>query len=98
SADDNVPVPEYGHGIPQVLRIMNSPDMTDTTRALQKLAPARASTEQVIENLYLSTLSRRPTRAETDKVTRFLAAQPDRNQGYADLMWVLLNSGEFLHN
>ena len=44
AADDNVPVPEYGHGIPQVLRIMNSPDMTDPSRALQKLAPPRAST------------------------------------------------------
>lgn len=98
AADDNVPVPEYGHGIPQVLRIMNSPEMTDSARALQKLAPARATTGQVIENLYLATLSRRPTRDEIDKVTRFLAAQPDRNQGYADLMWVLLNSGEFLHN
>lgn len=98
SADDNVPVPEYGHGIPQVLRIMNSPAMTDTTRALQKLVLPRASTEQVIENMYLATLSRRPTADETEKVTRFLAQQTDRNQGYADLMWVLLNSGEFIHN
>lgn len=97
-ADDNVPVPEYGHGVPQVLRIMNSPDMTDVSRAMQKLAPARATTEQVIENMYLSTLSRRPTRDEISAVTSLLAAEPDRNRGYADLMWVLLNSGEFLHN
>ena len=30
--------------------------------------------------------------------TSFLAEEPDRNKGYADVLWVLLNSGEFLHN
>lgn len=97
-ADDNTPVPEYGHGIPQVLRIMNSANMTDASRVMPKLAPANASREKVIENLYLATHSRRPTSSETQRAVEFLASEADRTKGYSDILWALLNSGEFLHN
>lgn len=97
-ADENTPVPDYSHGIPQVLRLLNSSNLTDPFKASTKLFPPRASADTVIENLYLSTLSRFPTPNEKKTMTAFLADEPNKEKGYRDLLWVLLNSGEFLHN
>jgi hypothetical protein len=96
--DDNTPVPAYGHGIPQVLRIMNSPRLTDGSVLIEQLNRRGAVREKIVESLYLATLSRRPTTEEARRVSEFLADEPDRKKGYNDLLWVLLNSGEFLHN
>jgi len=96
--DDNTPVPAYGHGIPQVLRIMNSPRLTDGSKLIEPLNRRNVSPEKMIDSLYLATLSRHPTSEEAERVGKFLADEPDRAKGYNDLLWVLLNSGEFLHN
>ena len=96
--DGNTPVPDYAHGIPQVLRIMNSPTLTDGSSLIQRLDRRFATPPQVVEGLYLATLSRRPTAGELARVSDFLAGDSNRIQAYEDLLWVLLNSGEFLHN
>lgn len=98
SDDDNIPVPAYGHGIPQVLRIMNQSSLTDGSKLLPILTKQNARPEKVVESLYLTTLARFPTPEEARRTADFVAAESDRNQAYADLLWVLLNSGEFLHN
>jgi hypothetical protein len=51
---------------------------------------------QVTELLYLSTLSRRPTDAETQLVKAYLAQLGDRAAAFQDLQHALLNSNEFL--
>jgi len=61
--DGNTPVPDYAHGIPQVLRIMNSPALTGGSLLIQRLNGRFATPPQVVEGLYLATLSRRPTAA-----------------------------------
>lgn len=96
--DGNTPVPDYSHGIPQVLRIMNSPTLTDGSLLISRLNTRLATPEKVIEGLYLATLSRRPTADELARTKEFVAGESDRAQAYEDLLWVLLNSGEFLHN
>ncbi len=97
--DDNTPVPAYGHGIPQVLRIMNSPSLTDGTKLLDELMRFRTMTRaDVVDRLYLTTLARYPTSPERSRAETFLNDEPDVMKGYSDLLWVLLNSGEFLHN
>lgn len=97
--DFNTPVPAYGHGIPQVLRIMNSPMLTDGTKLLQALDPrGTLPPEKMIDGLYLTTLSRYPTADERRRVSVFLAEESDREKAYSDLLWVLLNGAEFLHN
>jgi len=60
---------EYQAGIPQVLRLMNSA-RTNAGGALlrEAMKPGRPPAE-VIEHLYLATLSRRPTADETRRLT-----------------------------
>jgi len=46
--------------------------------------------------LYLSTLSRRPSIAEKQLATKYLATIESREAGFADLQHALINSNEFL--
>ncbi len=52
----------------------------------------------VIEDFYLAAFSRRPTAAELEKVTRFVAAAPSKKEGLEDILWALCNASEFLFN
>jgi hypothetical protein len=90
---------EYPAGIPQALRLMNSSALNDGTGLLNKLARPGQPPAQVIERLYLVTLSRRPTAPESQRLINFLqSAGSDPRQAYADILWVLLNSSEFSLN
>jgi hypothetical protein len=51
-----------------------------------------------VDELYLATLSRLPSAAERETVQRLVARAPSRREGYEDLMWTLLNLGEFGFN
>ncbi len=98
-ADDDVGVAEdYTHGVPQVLRLMNSSHINDTAAVVNQLMKMNAAPPKVIESLCLRVLSRRPTETETRRMTAYVAGEPNAVRAYSDLMWVLLNSGEFLFN
>ncbi|MSR32411.1 MAG: DUF1553 domain-containing protein [Gemmataceae bacterium] len=87
----------YETGIPQVLRLMNSPQMNQTqafTRLMGKDMPPAAA----MEKLFLATLSRKPTPEETEKMNAFLAKAGDSRTGLSDILWVLMNSSEFTLN
>jgi hypothetical protein len=49
---------------------------------------------RVIEQLYLSALSRPPTGEERDVIAK-LSLDVDRDESLLDLFWALLNSKEF---
>ena len=56
---------------------------------------------EIIESLYLLTLTRKPTGEETQKLLTYLESTPDqsaREQILQDIFWSLLNSKEFLFN
>jgi hypothetical protein len=86
---------EYQAGIPQALRLMNSPQMNRPAGALgQADRPA-----QVVEHLYLAALSRRPTPAEERLVLDYVGKHgPRPRDAYGDVLWALLNSSEFTLN
>jgi hypothetical protein len=50
----------------------------------------------VIEEMFLATLSRRPTPAEADIALRHVRENADRARGFHDLQFALMNLGEFL--
>ena len=52
--------------------------------------------DQVIEELFLAALSRRPKTQEVEVAKRVIAK--DRKTGFEDIQWALLNSTEFLVN
>ena len=50
----------------------------------------------LVEQIYLATLSRRPTPAELAIVIRHIGSLDDRTKGLQDLQYSLFNLGEFL--
>jgi hypothetical protein len=98
AAEDGADPTEYHTGIPQVLRLMNSPQFNNPG-AVGTLVREGKSQAEVVEKLYLTALSRRPTAEEVDRVRAHLAANRDNpRQGYAGVLWALLNSSEFALN
>jgi hypothetical protein len=89
---------EFNHGIPQFLRRMNTEAFNSGSPLIARLVKYRATQEQVIESLYLATLSRRPTTNELRLMSDYLGKRSSPEQGYAGVLWILLNSGEFVLN
>jgi hypothetical protein len=89
---------EYTQGIPQVLALMNAKPFNGIPPIVEQLAKANASAEQAVEKLYLAALSRRPSADEVRLMTDYLARRKDARQGYAGVLWILFNSGEFVLN
>jgi hypothetical protein len=85
----------------QAMMMMNSPVVTDrvksegTTR-VANLLKAGKSDDEIIEELFLSSLSRWPTAEEVTVAKRLLAS--DRQTGAGDIQWALLNTVEFIVN
>jgi hypothetical protein len=87
---------EFTHGVPQFLSLMNSRQYNAGSPVLNTLAGS--SPEQAIERLYLTVLSRRPSAPEVERMTAFVAGSSEPRTAYADLLWVFLNSAEFVVN
>jgi hypothetical protein len=91
---------ENTHGIPQALKLMNAAQLNSVAPVVQHLAGSGQRPEQVIEQLYLTALARRPTQAESKLMAEFLAQRTNvaLEQVYSDIMWALINSAEFVSN
>jgi hypothetical protein len=89
---------EYQVGIPQTLRLMNTPRLNNPG-LLRPLLEGRKSPSEILEALYLRTLSRRPRPDEAARLSAYLnkfGGEPLK--AYSDVLWVLLNSSEFTTN
>jgi hypothetical protein len=53
---------------------------------------------EIIEELYLRCLSRKPTPAEAQKLEGLVNEAQDKKQALDDVFWALLNSREFMFN
>jgi len=88
--------------LPQALNLVNgrtvSDAIADPKGRVAKLILAGADDRAVIEDLYLSALSRFPTEAETATATTFLRGGTGRAARAQDLLWSLVNSKAFLYN
>jgi hypothetical protein len=94
--DPDSPGTEYSHGIPQALGLLNGQTFTRPTPVVEQLVKDKATPERAIEQLYLSALARRPTPDETKQMTVYLLKRTDPAAGYAGVLWILLNSPEFI--
>ena len=95
-ADDDVGVVEdYTHGVPQVLRLMNDPIINRSNATIYRLMKA-GSPEKIIESIFVTVLSRKPTARESHRMLDFLAKEGATAKSYNDIFWILLNTGEFL--
>lgn len=87
---------EFGYGIPQFLRLINSAQFNRTGPTIDKLPKSDATPEAAIETMFLATVSRRPEPAELKKFTEYMETRSDPKSAYTGAFWVLLNSAEFL--
>jgi hypothetical protein len=61
-----------------------------------KLLAAKKSDAEIITELYLAALGRRPTATELSVLGKLLAESADRKGFHEDLLWSLINSKQFL--
>jgi hypothetical protein len=86
----------------QVLHLMNDATINGKLSAkngrVATLLAAKTPDPRLVEELYLASLSRFPTVAESRQAVKALAASHNRQQTAEDLLWALLNSKEFVFN
>lgn len=70
--------------------------IADGNGRIAKLLAAKKTHDETVAELYLSTLSRRPTPSELEASRKFLAESPTPQECYQDLLWALVNSKQFL--
>ena len=63
---------------------------------LAKLIADKTEHDEIVKDLYLSTLSRAPTEQEMEASRGFLADYETPQECYEDLLWALMNSKQFL--
>ena len=85
----------------QAMLMMTSPTVVDRVAkpnsALRKLLDSRKTDAELVEELFLSALSRQPRPSENEVALRILK-EGDRRQKAEDIQWALLNTVEFLLN
>ena len=89
--------------IAQALHLMNSEEIANKIHApggtARRLARSRMSAAEIVDELYLSTLTRFPTESERAAMRRVFAEAGDDRQGATeDALWALLNSRGFVYN
>jgi hypothetical protein len=89
--------------IAQALHLLNSPEIADKVGSrhgiAQKLANSDLSDDEIIEELYLNTVSRFPEEVDRQSMLQaFGDLDTDRKAATEDVLWALLNSKEYLFN
>lgn len=92
---------QTGGSILQAITLMNSPFVTKRVRAEQgsfvdQLVSSQKASGEIVDALYLATLSREPTPEEKKLAISWM--EEDRRQGAEDLQWSLLNKLDFVFN
>ena len=88
----------------QVLHISNGDTINQKLKVadnrIGKLIAANQTNEQILEEVYLHSLSRFPTPEEKSRMLAVLAESPDSNRREVleDIVWSIFSSREFLFN
>ena len=89
--------------IAQALHLMNSPELMakvhDPQGVARRLAASSRTPTQMIDDLYLSTLSRHPSGKELALMLEAFDTQGEsRLSSVEDVLWTILNAKEFIYN
>jgi Protein of unknown function (DUF1549)/Protein of unknown function (DUF1553) len=85
----------------QSLHMLNGDATTQRIRGgnlVGKRLAEKRTPEQIVEELYLRTVTRKPAPEEVQKLQKALAEEPDKQKALEDVFWALLNTREFLFN
>jgi hypothetical protein len=86
--------------VPQTLFLMSDPALLDKIGKgrLQKLLSQNKTDEEIVEELFLATLSRFPNDREKKAALQHVQSNKDRPKAFVDVTWGLLNTREFIVN
>ena len=85
----------------QALHLLNGDTVNNKIvqgKLIERLVGEGKSTAEIIDELYIRCLSRKPTEKEVAALTAEFAEGTDQQQVLLDVFWSLLNSREFLFN
>ncbi|MCE9568149.1 MAG: PSD1 and planctomycete cytochrome C domain-containing protein [Planctomycetes bacterium] len=85
-------------GVPHALRLMNQSNFNTGGKVVDRVMESAKSPSEIIDGLFLAVLSRKPTPDEREKFTAFVGKQKSPRDAYSRILWVLLNSSEFMLN
>lgn len=84
----------------QALQMINGPvvhnKLRDNNGRIATLLAATKSNEEIITELYMAALSRKPVEGEMTAAVKHVTAAADRRLALEDVGWAVLNSKEFL--
>lgn len=83
-------------GVPHALKLMNDPNFNTGGKLAERVAAESKSPGEAVDALFLAVLSRRPTDAERTTFVAFVEKQKSPRDAYARVVWVLINSSEFM--
>jgi hypothetical protein len=88
--------------IAQAMHLLNgdflNKKIAERTGRVEKLLTDKVPTAKAVEELYLVAWGRRPSTDEQKKAEGWVNSAPTLRDGLQDLLWVLINSREFLFN
>ena len=91
-----------GATLAQVLTLANSDDIeskiADGQGIIARLIKDQTPHDEIVDELYLGSLSRFPNAEERTKTKYFVGSIENKSEAYQDLLWTLLNSREFMFN
>jgi hypothetical protein len=70
--------------------------IADKNGRLGKLIADKKEPDEIVGQLYLATLARRPTDQECEASSQYLSEYENSQEYYEDLLWALMNSKQFL--
>jgi hypothetical protein len=70
--------------------------LSDENNRLGKLIAAKRSDGQILEELYLAALCRKPSEVERKSALRLIGRAENRREALEDVLWGLVNAKEFL--
>jgi len=92
----------YAPNLAQTLHLMNSGEiqtkLSDGKGRVAELLKAKKNSNEMIEDLYLSSFGRKPVADEEKDAAKLIDASSDKKAAVEDFCWMLLNSKEFLFN
>ncbi len=97
-ADPSIPQRELEGSIQQSLLLMNNGTLASKLQnsELQKRLVSIKDNKSLIQEAFLSVLARKPTDPEIRRYEQFLKESANRNEGINDILWILMNSAEFV--
>jgi hypothetical protein len=91
---------EGDSNLAQALQLINGPTLNDKLRSpksrLSRLLAAKTPDAEILNELYLATLSRLPSSEDSRAALDHVFKSEDKRKAWEDVQWALLNAKEFL--